>query len=160
MRFSQNVTQVYFPRVTLLASLTSQLTPSSHQDSAKACADPAVSAYRMQEKQAEHITSQEAAPAQGHFFLYSEPIRNFSHTSALWEDELNKSLLGRVTFRLQCQSFWKWCGAKSVVRASDIILFSCVGLWTKNDLLLSLWLFLILFPCYWKASYRSPLSAI
>lgn len=77
MRFSQNVTQVYFPRVTLLASLTSQLTPSSHQDSAKACADPAVSAYSMQEKQAEHITSQEAAPAQGHFFFVLRTHQEF-----------------------------------------------------------------------------------
>lgn len=73
MRFGQNVTKVYFPRVTLLASLTSQLTPSSHQGSAKAWADPAVFAYRMQEKQAEHITSWEAVPAQGRFSCTQNP---------------------------------------------------------------------------------------
>lgn len=56
-RFGQDATKVYFPQVTLLASLTPQLIPSSHQGSAKVCADPAVFAYRMQEKQAEHITS-------------------------------------------------------------------------------------------------------
>lgn len=72
-RFGQNVTRVYFPHVTLLASLTSQLIPSPHQGSAKACADPAVFVYRMQEKQAEHIMSWEAAPAQGHFSCTQSP---------------------------------------------------------------------------------------
>lgn len=60
-----------------------------------------------------------SSTSSGPFFLYSEPIRNSSHTSVLGEGELNKSLLGRVTFRHECQSFGKWCGTMRVVRASD-----------------------------------------
>lgn len=70
-----------------------------------------------------------SSTSSGPFLLYSEPSRNLSHTSALWEDELNKSLLGRVTFRLQGQSFGKWCGTKRVVRASDSSSFLC---WTLD----------------------------
>lgn len=114
-----------FTSLRLWSSLTSQLIPSSPQDSVKACADPAAFAYGMQEKQAENSTSP------GPFFLFSEPIRNFSHTSALGEGELNKSLLDRVTFRLQCQYFWKWWGTKRVVRASDSSCFPVLDIGLK-----------------------------
>lgn len=101
MKLSQNFNEVYFPRVILLASLTSQLVLSLHRGSIKACADPSIFACRTQagEISRAHCFSWRSTGS-GLFLLYPEPISDFSQTSALGEGELNESLLGRVNFLL------------------------------------------------------------
>lgn len=131
-RFGQSVIKVYFPSLVSIFAFPPYPFLSSGPcqgmcRSISICLQDAGEANR-----AHHLLG--SSTSSGPFLLYSEPSRNLSHTSALWEHELNKSLLGRVTFGLQGQSFGKWCGTKRVVRASDSSSFLC---WTLNLKLLA-----------------------
>jgi len=161
MKSSQNFTTVSFPRVILLASLTFQLAPSVHQGSMKACAGPPVFDHRTlagEASRAPHFSWR--STSSGPFLLYSEPIGDFSQTSALWDGELNESPLGRVSFLwILVLVFLGMMWHQESWDGIQLILFSikyntALGFGLK----FTCWLFLLF--CYWKASYSGPLFAI
>lgn len=118
----------------------------------KACGNPPAFAYRTQAGEAgrAHHSSWRSMGFRP-FLLFSEPISDFSHNSAVEESELNKSLLGGVSFlQTPVQVFLgTMSGAKRVGRTSDSSCFQLITilywLWAKIHLLLFFMALLLFF---------------